>query len=75
MLLSDLDLHVNAVVYLAQHLIVLLDPAIFLSTFIMPIVDLSFAREIMPAFTLVRPPRGHRGSSYPWRAVERSAVN
>ena len=26
-LLSDLDLHVNAVAYLAQHLIVLLDPA------------------------------------------------
>jgi L-lactate dehydrogenase complex protein LldG len=26
-LLSDADLHVNAVAYLAQHLIVLLDPA------------------------------------------------
>ncbi len=57
-LLSDADLRVNGVAYLAQHLIVLLDPAdIVVNPAPRPIAGLSSVIGTMPASTPGHPPR------------------
>ena len=54
-LLSDADLHVNAVAYLAQHLIALLDPADIIVNLHDAYQRRSFATGILPRSTPARP--------------------
>ena len=56
-LLSDRELRVNALAYLTQHLIVLLDPADILVNCITRIAGRSSATAIMPPSIPVHPPR------------------
>ena len=55
-LLSDRELRVNALAYLTQHLIVLLDPADILVNCITRIAGRSSATAIMPPSMPVHPP-------------------
>ena len=55
MLLSDADLRVNAVVYLTQHLIVLLNPADIVVNCITPIAGRNSAVGITPRSTRAHP--------------------